>query len=905
MCRIRGAPDDHHGGPLVVPQDATRKQPKKIGQYEIESRIAEGGFGVVYIGHDPRLNRRVAIKILHQYHASDPDRVKRFVREARSAARLNDPGIVQVYDVVEAEGRMALVMEYVRGKNLDVYLKDNPHLTLADKLKIAAQIADTLHTAHQAGIIHRDVKPANVMIDESGLAKLSDFSLARLVDTTLTPLTGVNDVLGTPAYMSPEQCQGLDAVPQSDIYSLGVMIYEMAAGNRPFEAENYLALLRHHTDTPPTPIRLLKPSLPRALEELVMKCLAKSIRERPASGKELAQALRQMIADGLAENYGRAAAQTVALKSHAIDAHTAPAEHPDQPRYGENPRAEAASPAEVAVTPMPPIQRKKGRRPWAPAVVIAVVFVAALAGAFWLGRRPAPDESLPASVSTFWSETPLRDYVQRRDDSFAYKVHSTIEREGYTAHVLDVTSQAWHPGETVPPLWRHWLTVVIPNKITKDKALLVCSEGFSTAERPLSEVPHILLATALTTQSIVAIMEGFPRDPVGFQGEDPADTDRHAFAVATFLRFLDTADPTWPIVCPLVKSVVRAMDAVEQYVAGDLNLETPLEGFVLTGEANGWGIWLTGAVDERVAAIAPVQFDLLNIGEQIEFQVGFKQALSPFLTLFSDTGVMPALDTTDGERLLRIIDPLAYQAQLSMPKLLLLPASNPYTSIDGVNLYCERLKGDTHLFCAPNLALSRGNPFLAQAGSMVALPGQDGRTQYSSQDFRDTLLVFYHQLLVGKPMPRYAWDILPDGAFQVTAEDPPAEARLWVAKSDSRDFRGPDEEDWETATDDFAESAADAWETDTAPGAEGDAAAMWQMERLTSRTPGAYDGKVKRDESKHTAFYVELIYPSKLGMNYSLTTPTTILPPEEAPTQVMEPKSSLLEPASRPTAPRS
>jgi len=876
-----------------VPQDATKKQLKKIGQYDIEDRIAEGGFGVVYIGHDPRLNRRVAIKILHQYHASDTERVKRFAREARSAARLNHPGIVQVYDVVEAEGRMALVMEYVRGSSLDVYLKDHPELTLADKLEMAAQIADTLHVAHQAGIIHRDVKPANVLVDESGQVKLTDFSLARLVDSTLTPLTGINDVLGTPAYMSPEQCQGQDAVPQSDLYSLGVMIYEMAAGNRPFEAENYLALLRHHTDTPPTPIRLLKPSLPEVLEQLVMRCLAKAICDRPASGKELAEALRQMVADGLAETFERSAAKTVALKSPGAEA-------PAQPQYQEDPRSEAAHPAGVDVTPVPAVQRPAPRRSWAPAIGVGAVVVLGLVAVLVWNRRPATEDSLPSSVPTLWSETPLRDYVARSDGHFAYTVHSKIDREGYTAHVLDVTSQAWHGGETVPPAWRHWLTLVIPNRITKTKALLVCSEGFSTPETPLSEVPHIFLATALTTQSIVAIMEGFPRDAPAFQGEDPTEADPRAFAVETFLRFLDTGDPTWPIVCPLVKSVVRGMDAAQQYVGRDLNLETPIEGFVLTGEANGWGIWLAGAVDDRVAAIAPVQFDLLNIGDQIEFQVGFKEELSPFLTLVSDTGVMPALDTAEGDRLLRIIDPVAYRSQLTMPKLILLPAANPYTSIDAVNLYHKHLAGETYLFCAPNLALSRGNPFLAQAGSMVTLPGQDNRTHYSPQDFRDTLLVFYHQLLVDKPMPRYDWDIAPDGAFRVTAEDAPAEVRLWVAQSDSRDFRQRDPEEWEEDLDDFAQYPDDAWGPAATPGAGAgqEQAFVWQMERLSARAPGVYEGKVKRDARKYTAFYVELTYPSKLGMNYSLTTPTTILPPEEAPTQVMEAENSLLGRAS-------
>ena len=868
-------------------QGAGEAELKRVGHYEILEKIGQGGFGVVYIAHDPVLDRKVALKVLHPYHATEPIRVARFMREARSAAKLHHQGIVQVHDVVKSEGRMALIMEYVQGRTLDVYLKENPQLTLEQKLEIAAQIAEALDVAHEAGIIHRDVKPANVIIDESGCVKLTDFSLARLLDNSMTQITGDNNVLGTPAYMSPEQCQGQEAVPQSDLYALGVMIYEMTVGSLPFEAENYLALLRHHADTPPTPVRLLKPSLPRVLEDLIMRCLAKTVEKRPASGAELAQALRQMIKDGLGSE-AHAATETVELESRVLTRPESPAQPTEEleaaPPAPDERQPEGGEPQEPA-RPSPETKRRSK-----PVVKAAVVGVAALVVIAVLALVLNSRTKDAISVSTFWSDTPLLDYVSAPDDNYAYRFHSEIPGQGYTAHVLDMTSQTWHADKANPPVWRHWLTIIAPEKVTSDKAMLVFSEGFSTAKHPMSQVPPIFLAVALTTKSVVAIVEGFPRDPVGFHEDvdNPEGIDRHEFAVASFMRFLDTGDPTWPIVCPLVKSAVRAMDTVQSYTADEFKLETPIESFVLTGEANGWATWLTGVVDDRVAAIAPIQFDLLNIGEQIEHQVGFRGELSPFLSLFSETDVMPALDTQKGKQLLSIIDPYEYRNELTMPKLLLLPGSSAsFTTIDGANLFLEDLKGETYLFCAPNVTLSRGNPFLAQPGGPVSTLEEFGAAGYVSQDFRNTLQVFYHNLLAGKPMPRFTWDIEPDGSFKVVAEDPPAEARLWLARSESRDFsyRSDDE----------------SWPSDTPERADQTGEDAWQMEKLNYKTEGVYEGKVVQGGEKYTAFYIELIYPSKLGINFNLTTPTTVLVAQEKPSQVTKSDSATLGSKSTPS----
>lgn len=837
-----------------------------IGHYEVLSKIAEGGFGVVYNAHDTRLKRDVAIKVLHPYHASDPARVARFVREARSAAKLQHPGIVQVHDVVEVDGQMALVMEFIRGVNLDVYLREHLDLTLADKLEIGAQVAETLAVAHEAGIIHRDVKPANVMIDVSGRVKLTDFSLARLLDSSLTQLTGDNNVLGTPAYMSPEQCQGENAVPQSDLYSLGVMIYEMATSTLPFEAENYLALLRLHTDTPPTPIRLIRPTLPVELEKLIIQCLEKDPELRPASGTVLAERLRAIARDHPERPVDVERADTVTLPVPPSKKITPPPRPIPRTEPEPETSAETVPADEEAIRG----QDEGGlpvKRAWRSKVLVsaglalAAVVVVAIAL-----RGTVSDEPITTMMPQILTYTPLADYVRAEDLRYEYKeIAEPIQGDGYTAHVFDVTSQTWHADEVKPRVWRHWLTMVVPERVMKDKALLVLTKGLGTATQPPATVPKALVEIAEKTNSVVAAFEGFPREPVGFYDEtDTAeDMDPDEFAVASFMQFLETGDATWPIVCPLVKSVVRAMDTVQDYTAKNLELDTPIEGFVLTGSDNGWATWLTGAVDKRVAAIAPIQFGFVDIVKQIEHQTGRREALSPFLKIFSESGAMSELETKRGEELLKIIDPYHYRDRLAMPKLLLLPAGvETMTTVDGVSLYCDQLLGDTHLFCVPNLEPSEMGPLLTpskkdedkagltEENGLMWMPPKPETQVDVAQELRDTLSVFYYKLLVGKPMPKFSWDISDDGSFEVISQDPPAEVRLWVAESDTRDFR------YETI------------------------GATWQMTKLKADN-GKFSGKLKEGKGKYRAFCLELVYPSALGVNSAVTTPVTVLEPLE------------------------
>ena len=276
---------------------------QRLGPYEVQALIGAGGMGEVYRAIDTRLNRIVALKVLPQNLASDPDRRARFAREAQTIAALNHPHICTLHDLGEADGVTYLVMEHVAGETLAQRLKKGP-LPLDLVLRLGADIADALHTAHRKGIIHRDLKPANVMVTSTG-AKLLDFGLARLTGqadravvaelapaTTTAGLTGRGTILGTLQYMAPEQLEGKEADARTDIWALGVLLYEMLTGRPAFEAASSAGLIAAIVEREPVPISATQPLTPPTLERLVRKCLAKQPDARWQSAADAADELR-------------------------------------------------------------------------------------------------------------------------------------------------------------------------------------------------------------------------------------------------------------------------------------------------------------------------------------------------------------------------------------------------------------------------------------------------------------------------------------------------------------------------------------------------------------------------------------------------------------------------------------
>ena len=275
----------------------------RIGPYEVSSLLGTGGMGEVYRAHDPKLKREVAIKVLPQQTAADPDRRARFEREAQSIAALNHPNIVTIYSVEEADGVLFLTMELVDGEPLDGLIATKGGLPLARLLALAIPLADAVSAAHQKGVTHRDLKPANVMVTADGRVKVLDFGLAKLKEpsaieagVSVLPtrvLTGEGRIVGTVAYMSPEQAEGKPVDHRSDIFSLGVMLYELATGERPFTGDTPVSTMTSILRDTPRSISELNQALPRDLALIVRRCLAKNPEQRTQSAKDL----RNQLAD--------------------------------------------------------------------------------------------------------------------------------------------------------------------------------------------------------------------------------------------------------------------------------------------------------------------------------------------------------------------------------------------------------------------------------------------------------------------------------------------------------------------------------------------------------------------------------------------------------------------------------
>lgn len=259
-------------------------------RYELEQKIGEGGMATVYLGRDRRLNRPVAIKALHSHYARDPDFLNRFRHEAQAAAILNHPNIVNVYDVGQDGDIHYIVMEYVQGHDLKKLINREAPLPIAQAVTITEAVARGLEAAHRFGLVHRDIKPQNIMVEPDGHVRITDFGIAKSQLSTALTETGIT--FGTADYISPEQAQGKPATPRSDIYSLGITLYEMLTGRLPFTGESTVSVAMQHVSAQPPLLRQFNPQIPARLEALVLQSLSKDPMQRPASAQEFARLLQ-------------------------------------------------------------------------------------------------------------------------------------------------------------------------------------------------------------------------------------------------------------------------------------------------------------------------------------------------------------------------------------------------------------------------------------------------------------------------------------------------------------------------------------------------------------------------------------------------------------------------------------
>lgn len=353
-------------------------------RYEIDSVVGEGGMAKVFRGTDNVLGRTVAVKVLGSQFARDETSVTRFRREAQSAASLNHPNVVSVYDTGSDDGVHWIVMEYLEGRTLKEVIGDEGPLDPERATTIARDVALALSTAHERGLVHRDVKPANIMITPSGETKVMDFGIARAVTSTGDPtLTRTGFVMGTAAYLSPEQAEGKPVDARSDIYSLGCVVYEMLAARPPFHGDSPVAVASKHLSEEAEPISRFNPTVPPQVEEVVARAMRKNPDQRYQDAREMADDLGRAVTGELPEGAAAGAA-------------TEPVRRP-----GGDTR--------VLPTAMPePVREAFRRTPWLPAaLILALLAVLAGVAAFLLfrggtdapGTRESPTQTPTQSPS--------------------------------------------------------------------------------------------------------------------------------------------------------------------------------------------------------------------------------------------------------------------------------------------------------------------------------------------------------------------------------------------------------------------------------------------------------------------------------------------------------------------------
>ena len=262
-------------------------------RYEIEKLIGEGGMANVYLARDTILDRRVAVKVLRGDLAGDEKFVRRFQREALSASSLSHPNIVEIYDVGEDEGNFYIVMEYIEGKTLKQLIKKRGVLSLSETMDIMLQLLDALASAHDSYIIHRDIKPQNIMIKDSGLVKITDFGIAVALNST--ELTQTNSVMGSVHYLPPEQASGKGSTIRSDIYSLGILMFEMLTGKVPFNGDSAVEIALKHMKEPLPSVREINPVVPQSVENIILKAAAKNPKNRYHDVRQMAEDIKTCL----------------------------------------------------------------------------------------------------------------------------------------------------------------------------------------------------------------------------------------------------------------------------------------------------------------------------------------------------------------------------------------------------------------------------------------------------------------------------------------------------------------------------------------------------------------------------------------------------------------------------------
>jgi beta-lactam-binding protein with PASTA domain len=403
------------------------------GRYRIVGRLGQGGMARVFLAEDESLHRRVAIKVLADRHSEDPHFIERFQREARAAARLNHPNIVQVYDQAQVDGVSYIVQEYVEGETLKDLIRREAPLDPRRSIGIALQILAALRVAHQAGIIHRDVKPQNILVQPDGKVKVADFGIARAGDPEMTE---AGSIVGTAQYLAPEQARGLAVGPPADLYAVGIVLYEMLSGRVPFEGDAAVTVAMRQVQEAPEPLGERNPLVPADLESVVMRALAKDPARRYQSADEMGIELDR-VRQGLpvSDETAVIAAATLQMNRQPTATMVAP---PLPPREGQ--RAGGGNP--------------NRRRLWVLLAIVAAVLAAIAVGlVVWSSTGGG---GAPTPTATTAAEVQVPDVVGRTEaEAISILRQAGLEplvlpRESSDVPEGEVMAQRPPAGQTVP-----------------------------------------------------------------------------------------------------------------------------------------------------------------------------------------------------------------------------------------------------------------------------------------------------------------------------------------------------------------------------------------------------------------------------------------------------------------------
>jgi len=423
--------------------------------------------------------------------------------------------------------------------------------------------------------------------------------------------------------------------------------------------------------------------------------------------------------------------------------------------------------------------------------------------------------------------TPLDDYIAQPDPSYTYSLVNTIDHPLGKVYVLDMKSQTWRTEKEVNrTLWQHWVTIIVPNGVTSNTALLWINGG-SNKTTPPSGPDGMLTQFALQSRTVVVDLRTVPNEPLVFSDDPGNERSEDAIIAYTFDKYVKTGDGSWPLLLPMVKSAVRAMDTVQDLLAKVPEGKLTINQFVVSGGSKrGWTTWLTAAVDKRVRAIAPCVIDVLNMDEQMRHHFAAYGFYSTAIEDYQAQDIFSRLDTPEGQKLISFVDPYEYRDRYTMPKFLLNSSGDQFFLPDSAQFYFQDLPGSKHLLYNPNTdhGLRGGNA-------------------------ENALLAWYTAILAGRDLPQFSWQIPNEGRVVVTARTRPTQVNLWTATNpDARDFR------LETI------------------------GKVWTSSPVTGTDNGLYDARVKAPDKGWTAYFVELLFDSGATLPYRFSTEVRVVP---------------------------